>query len=162
MSELLSVIGNDTPAAHDDRKYLGAVGEALAAEFLAANGYRIVIANFRVPVGRNSKGVQVTGEIDIVALDGETLCFIEVKTRRSDDFIPIEAAVDRQKQRQISRTARVYRRIFNVYEIPHRYDVVAVLLTEAGVPQIELSKDFWKDSKFRKARWNDGIYDEFF
>lgn len=161
MSEILSLLNYDAPPAVDGRRILGAEGEAFATQFLAANGYRIVMANFTVPVGRNSKGVQVTGEIDIIALDGDTLCFVEVKTRRSADFTPIETSVDRRKQRQITRTARVYRRIFNVYDMPHRYDVVTILSPEDESPVIELSKDFWNDSKFRKARWNDGIYNDF-
>lgn len=161
MSEVISVLNHDAHPAQDPRRILGAEGEVIATEFLVENGYRIVMTNFRVPIGRNSKDVQVTGEIDIVALDGETLCFIEVKARRSDEFVPLEAAVNLRKQRQISRTARVYRRIFNVYEMPHRYDVVTVLLAKAETPYIELSKDFWKDSAFRKKRWHDGIYADF-
>jgi len=81
MDELLSIRENTTSNLD-----LGGEGERLAANFLQQNGYRIVLTNFTVPVGRNTKGVQVTGEIDIVALDAETLCFIEVKTRRSADF----------------------------------------------------------------------------
>src|SRR5690349_14378112 len=91
---------------------LGESGEALAARFLRRSGYRLVAANFEVPVGRNSVGAQVTGEIDLVALDGETLCFVEVKTRRSEEFTPVITNVDLRNQRQIIRTARVYRRIF--------------------------------------------------
>src|SRR5258708_7021538 len=79
---------------------LGEKGEALAADYLIKNGYRLIVLNFKVPVGRNSKGVQVTGEIDIIALDDETLCFIEVKTRRSDEFTPVITNVDKRKQRQ--------------------------------------------------------------
>src|SRR5205809_6235621 len=88
---------------------LGERGEALAAEHLIRHGYRLIVSNFKVPVGRNSKGVQVTGEIDIIALDGETLCFVEVKTRRSDEFTPVITNVDLRKQRQITRTAKIYR-----------------------------------------------------
>src|SRR6476646_12063063 len=129
---------------------LGDRGERLAAEFLADNGYRLVVSNFKVPVGRNSKGVQVTGEIDLIALDGETLCFIEVKTRRSEEFTPIATNVDRRKQRQIIRTAKVYRRIFGLYDMAHRYDVVTVLVPKHAEPEIVLSKAFWSEGKFRK------------
>ena len=132
---------------------LGETGEKLAADFLVKNGYRLVCANFKVPVGRNSKGVQVTGEIDIVALDGEDLCFVEVKTRRSDDFTPVITNVDLRKQRQIIRTAKVYRRIFNIYELPHRYDVVSVLMPKYAEPTIELVKGHWTEAKFRKKEW---------
>ena len=139
---------------NDRRADLGREGELLAAGFLEQNGYRIVLTNFKVPVGRNSKGVQVTGEIDIVALDGETLCFVEVKTRRSEDFTPAITAVDIRKQRQITRTAKIYRRIFRVYEMPYRFDVVTVIAPSNASPVIEIRKAFWNESKFRKRSWN--------
>jgi putative endonuclease len=132
---------------------LGEVGEAAAARFLEQNGYRIVLTNFKVPIGRNRKGVAVTGEIDIIALDGETLCFVEVKTRRSDEFASLTANVDLRKQRQITRTAKLYRRLFNVFELPYRYDVVTVLMPKHSTEEITLLKDFWNESKFRKAMW---------
>ncbi len=133
---------------------LGERGERLAAEHLTAAGYRVILTNFKVPIGRNSKGVAVTGEIDVVALDGSTLCFIEVKTRRSDEFTPIETAVDLRKQRQITRTAKVYRRLFNVWDMPHRYDVVTVLMPDQAEPSVSVLKDFWHESKFKKRSWN--------
>lgn len=153
MDEILSINNiqeRSTPS-------LGDQGEALAADFLIKNGYRIVVTNFKVPVGRNSKGVQVTGEIDIIALDGETLCFVEVKTRRSDEFTAIITNVDTRKQRQITRTAKVYRKIFGVRDIPFRYDVVTVLMPKHGNLEIELTKGFWDESKFRKQNWVDRI-----
>src|SRR5262245_43417772 len=67
---------------------LGQRGERMALAYLEHAGYRIVAANFSVPVGRNSRGVLVNAEIDIVAFDAQTLCFIEVKTRASEDFAP--------------------------------------------------------------------------
>lgn len=140
---------------------LGQRGEAIAADHLIECGYRIVVANFKVPVGRNSKGVSVTGEIDIIALDGETLCFVEVKTRRSEDFTPIITSVDTRKQRQITRTAKVYRRIFGVWEMDYRYDVVTVLMPKLAKPEITLTKDFWNESKFRKRTWNYRSWNEF-
>lgn len=136
---------------------VGIKGEKLAALHLISNGYTLVAANFKVPVGRNSVGAQVTGEIDLVALDGETLCFVEVKTRRSAKFTDPLSNVDLRKQRQITRTARIYRRIFGVYDLPHRFDVVTVLL-ETDVPQIELFKAFWNESKFKKQDWSGDIW----
>ena len=138
------------------------MGERLAARHLVDNGYRLVVSNFKVPVGRNSKGVQVTGEIDLIALDVETLCFVEVKTRRSDEFMPIITNVDLRKQRQIIRTAKVYRRVFNVYEMPHRFDVVTVLMPMHSEPTIELAKGFWNESKFQKIRWERETWKEFY
>jgi putative endonuclease len=141
---------------------LGERGERLAAEFLVQNGYRLVCSNFKVPVGRNSKGVQVTGEIDLIGLDGPILCFVEVKTRRSDEFTPVLTNIDLRKQRQIIRTAKVYRRIFNVYELPHRYDAVTVLMPKHSQPTIELVKNLWTESRFRKNRWETDSSNRFF
>ena len=161
MPELLSIIQKDNPAPSEFKSELGRRGEALAAEHLILNGYRLVLANFKVPVGRNSKGVQVTGEIDIIALDGETLCFVEVKTRRSAEFTPIITNVDRRKQRQIIRAARVYRRIFHVSDMAYRFDVVTVLMPKHAQPEIEISRGFWSEAKFRKRKWNEEIWREF-
>ncbi|MBK6723601.1 MAG: YraN family protein [Acidobacteria bacterium] len=154
MSEILSIIEQNNGTRVSSTSSLGQQGENLAVEFLIAKGYRIVVANFKVPVGRNSKGVSVTGEIDIVALDVDTLCFVEVKTRRSDEFVPVIAAVDLRKQRQIARTARVYRRVFNIRDIEHRYDVVTVLLPKHSKAEIELVKGFWTDAVFQRKAWN--------
>ena len=150
MDEILSINKIPTPSVPT----VGERGEALAAQFLIKHGYRLVCSNFKIPVGRNSKGVQVTGEIDIIALDGETLCFVEVKARRSAEFLPVITNVDTRKQRQITRTAKVYRRIFGVREMVYRYDVVTVLLPKYADPEINIVKDFWNDGKFRKRKWN--------
>lgn len=158
MSDLLSIIEKNKRTEAQSKNELGERGEILAANFLENVGYRIVMSNFKVPVGRNSKGVQVTGEIDIIALDGDVLCFVEVKTRSSDEFAPLIQAVDARKQRQIIRTAKIYRRHFEIRDIKHRFDVVTVLVAPRKRPVIELSKGFWNESKFRKRRW---INDEF-
>lgn len=136
--------------------YLGEQGETLAADYLRSQGFKLVLANFKAPVGRNSKGAQITGEIDLIAIDQDTLCFIEVKTRRhgsSEKFGGPLTAVDLRKQRQISRTARVYRRIFGLYDHPIRYDVVTLIIDEENKPVIEHIKGFWNDAKFRKKGW---------
>ena len=91
---------------------LGQRGERLAAAYLERQGYRLVARNFVLPVGRNRRGAIVNAEIDIVGYDGPVLCFIEVKTRASDWYAAPEANVDLRKQRQITRAARVYRRLF--------------------------------------------------
>lgn len=135
----------------------GELGEMLAARFLERLSYRLVAANFKVPVGRNSKGVQVTGEIDLIALDRETLVFVEVKARHSDDFTPIITNIDRRKQRQIIRTARVYRRIFGLHEMKYRYDAVTVLDREGQRPKIDHFPDLWNESAFRK-QYRDNEY----
>lgn len=133
----------------------GAKGERLAAEFLTRNGYRVVMANFTVPIGRNANGAQVSGEIDLIALDGEILCFVEVKTRRDIEFTGPLANVNLRKQRVITRTSRVYRRVFAVHHLKYRFDVVTVIDDGHSEPEIELYKGYWNESKFRKRSWTD-------
>ncbi len=133
---------------------LGRAGEERALEFLARQGFRLVAANVQLPVGRTRRGAEVKAEVDIIAYDGATLCFVEVKTRRTDDFARPEANVDLRKQRQISRAARRYRRLLNITADPFRYDVVSVLLPDPDAPaEIEHLRAYWTDAKFRKRRW---------
>lgn len=161
MAEIMSITGKNDRLDVPGTRLLGDEGEALAAGFLVRSGYRLVLSNFKVPVGRNSKGVSVTGEIDLIALDGETLVFIEVKARRSDDFAPVITAVDLRKQRQITRTARVYRRMFRVLEMNYRFDVVTVIMPEHAEPVIRQVKGFWSEGTFRKNTWNYETWHEF-
>lgn len=126
---------------------LGKLGEAYAAAYLEQLGYRLVAANFTLPVGRNLRGAVVTTEIDLVAYDGDTLCFVEVKTRASDWFAPPQVNVDLRKRRQIARAARAYRHMLGIEDQPYRYDVVTVILEEP--PQIELLRNFWTDKSIR-------------
>lgn len=151
MSEILSL--NQAASEPTDHRRFGERGEEQATRFLLKNGYRIVVANFKVPIGRNRLGVAVSGEIDVVAFDENVLCFIEVKTRRSDEFSSPLSAVDLRKQRQIIRTAKVYRKIFRLRGISFRYDVVSVVIRETKRPEIELFKNFWTEDKFRKKFW---------
>jgi putative endonuclease len=140
---------------------LGQRGERLASDFLLAHGYKLVASNFRLGVGRNRRGAIVQAEIDLVAYEGETLCFVEVKTRASDWFAAPESNVDIRKQRQITRAARAYRRMLGLAAAPFRYDVVSVLLPppddagRAHAPRLRLLRNFWTDAKFRKRRWTD-------
>jgi len=151
--------GAEIPLALAPHLALGQRGERLAAEHLERLGYVLVAANFRVPVGRNMRGALVQAEIDLIGYEGSTLCFIEVKTRASDWFAAPEANVDLRKQRQISRAARVYRRMFSLKGEPYRYDVVSVILPPVGERssatgmRLEVLRSFWTDEKFRKRRW---------
>ena len=122
---------------------LGKLGEAYAAAYLEQRGYRLVAANFTLPVGRNLRGAVVNNEIDLIAYDGETLCFIEVKTRTSDWFAPPQVNVDLRKRRQVARAARAYRRLFELENEAYRYDVVTVVLPDDSTPQIELIKNYF-------------------
>jgi len=136
---------------------LGRRGEEWAAAYLEQAGYRLVAANFSLPVGRNRVGALINVEIDLVAYEGETLCFVEVKTRASDWFAPPEANVDLRKQRQVARAARMYRRTLGQLDKPYRYDVVTVLLpAEPDRPfEIQLLRNYWTDHKLRKRVWSD-------
>jgi putative endonuclease len=150
---------------------LGRTGEELAAAYLCQLGFRIVAANFIVPAGRNRNDAVVNLEIDLVAYEGPVLCFVEVKTRASDWFAPPTANVDLRKQRQITRAARVYRKMFGLEDEPYRFDVVSIVLpqrdestsetpppTDSGSPssealfQIDLFRNFWPADKFNNRR----------
>jgi len=158
----------DSPLTNTSTKTLGPLdlgkrGEELAAAYLERAGIRIVAANFVVPVGRNRVGAVINVEIDLVAYDGETLCFIEVKSRMSDWFAPPEANVDRRKQRQIARAARVYRRMFDLVSAPYRYDVVTVVLPTEDKqnlgPDVQLLRNYWNEDQLRKRTWSDRYWD---
>ncbi len=132
---------------------LGALGESYAAAYLVQLGYRLVAANFTLPVGRNRRGAVVNAEIDLLAYDGDTLCFIEVKSRASHWFAPPQANVDLRKRRQVTRAARAYRRMLGIGDQPFRYDVVTVVFANDSTPQIELLRNFWTEESLRKRRW---------
>jgi putative endonuclease len=121
----------------------GALGEAYAASYLDQLGYRLVAANFTLPVGRNRRGAIINAEIDLIAYDGDTLCFIEVKTRASDWFAPPQVNVDLRKRRQVARAARAYRRMFELENESYRFDVVTVVLPDDSTPRIELIKNYF-------------------
>ncbi|MGH9907968.1 MAG: YraN family protein, partial [Pyrinomonadaceae bacterium] len=132
---------------------LGRRGEELAAAYLQQAGYRLVASNFTVPVGRNRNDALINVEIDLVAYEGPVLCFIEVKTRTSDWFAAPSANVDLRKQRQITRAARAYRRMLGLVDEVYRFDVVSVLLPPNSTDfEIELTRNFWSEEKFRPFR----------
>lgn len=144
-------------AAHFE---LGRRGEELAIEHLEQVGYRIVAANFSLPIGRNLRDVIVNAEIDVIAYDGATLCFIEVKTRASDDFAPPQVNVDLRKRRQVARAALGYRRMLGLMNDPYRYDVVTVVVKpESAEPRIELLKGFWSDAQSKKRKWHEQYWE---
>ena len=116
----------------------GALGEKLARRYLKRNGYKILFRNFR---GRNG------GEIDVVCRDNDTLVFVEVKTRGREDFgRPVEA-VDRQKQKRISRGALAWLRMLDNPDILFRFDVVEVIIADDTKPRVELIRNAFLLSK---------------
>ena len=153
----------EPPATHSAIHDLGRHGEDLAAAFLLQIGFQIVASNFTIPVGRNRIDAVVNAEIDLVAYEGPTLCFVEVKTRTSDWFAAPSANVDLRKQRQIVRAAHAYRRMFGLTNTACRYDVVSIVLPRAEEGprslEIELLRNFWSEEKFRKRRWPERYWD---
>ncbi|NOZ68567.1 MAG: YraN family protein [Deferribacteres bacterium] len=108
---------------------LGERGEGLAAEFLKKKNYRIIRQNYRTPVG----------EIDIIAQDGPTLVFIEVKTRESLGYGQPFEAVNTFKMRRIAKAATLY--LKRLRDIPPcRFDIVSVYYGR-GRPEFELIRD---------------------
>lgn len=106
---------------------LGGTGESIAVTFLRGIGFSIVECNFR----------SVCGEIDIIARDGRAIVFVEVKCRKNDNYGPPQLAVTPFKQRQISKAALVWLSKKRLYDQEARFDVVAIMLREHDLPEIE-------------------------
>lgn len=118
-------------------KPLGRRGEEAAAKYLRRQGYRIVAH------GERSK----FGEIDLVAIDGRTVVFVEVKTRQSQDAGHPAEAVEAVKQRRLTRAAVAFLKHHGLLEHPARFDVVAVTWPEGQRrPAIEHFKDAFEAS----------------
>lgn len=108
----------------------GRRGEEDAYFYLRRRGYTIIARNYRSPHHR--------GELDLVGWDKDVLCFIEVKTRTSHDIKPAEAAVDREKQRELAAVAREFLRHMPP-SCQWRFDVIAVYYEAAATrPSFEL------------------------
>ena len=110
--------------------YLGSLGEEAAVGLLKENGYKILVRNYK----------DALGEIDIVARDKDTFCFIEVKTRNSLNFGLPQEAVSRAKQRQISKVALNFLKKNKLLDKKARFDVVSVVYS-GDKPQLDLIKD---------------------
>ena len=110
--------------------YLGKAGEEAAVSLLKGKGYRILLKNYRTKLG----------EIDIIAKDKDTICFIEVKTRQTDKFGLPSEAVSRFKQRQISKAALAFLKERNLWDKKARFDIVSIIYS-VDKPKIDLIKD---------------------
>lgn len=94
----------------------GQKAEAMAARFLKRRGYKIITRNHRTR----------SGEIDIIAREGETLVFVEVKARTSLRYGSAKAAVTPHKQRQVAKVALGYLKMTDQSHVKARFDVVTV------------------------------------
>ena len=107
---------------------LGRWGQNQAERYLKRRGCRTLTRNY-------SFG---GGEVDLIMTDaGGTLVFVEVKTRRSEDFLPAIAAVNQEKKRKILRTAKCFLKQFRISGRPLRFDIVTVVLGIKGPPDIQ-------------------------
>ena len=111
----------------DARIDFGKRGEDLACRELERRGYAIVARRYRVR----------SGELDIVARDGATLVFVEVKARADHKFGDAAEAVTPQKQLRLTRLAAEYVMRHHLQECPCRFDVVAIHF-DAGAPDIQV------------------------
>jgi putative endonuclease len=119
------------------RQQRGRDGESIAVAFLRQQGYEIVACNWRP----HRAGLR--GELDVIAWHGagreRFLCFIEVKTRSSEDLGAPQEAVNSIKQRQICALAQAYVSLNRLGEVACRFDVVEVwLLPEEKLPRVAL------------------------
>ena len=112
------------------RQKLGRDAERLAERTLVKAGYRILARNYRVPAG----------EIDLIAEEGDTLVFVEVKARRSHRFGLPQEAVNPAKQRKICRVALAFQRSAGRASQGARFDVVSVNYLSSGL-KVEIIRD---------------------
>lgn len=111
----------------DDRASLGRAGEKEAARYLRRRGYRIVTRNYRCPLG----------EIDLVALDGRMIVFVEVKTRSDRDHADPQDAVNLAKQQRLVRAGAFFLRQTRSADRHYRFDVIAITRSPEGGMSIE-------------------------
>jgi|SRR5690242_18773388 putative endonuclease len=114
------------PGGDGGRRARGRAAEAIAAEFLAARGLRVVDRNHAIP----------RGEVDLVCEEGEVLCFVEVRSRSSEAQGGPEETVDRRKRRRVIAAAVDWALRHDALERAIRFDVVAVTFGD-GAPRIE-------------------------
>lgn len=104
----------------------GELGERAAKKYLQGQGLKFLTANYR----------SERGEIDLIFRDGDCLCFVEVKTRSSEEWSRPAAAVDARKRRLLSQTALDYLKLLKNPEVKFRFDIVEVLLADGAVREI--------------------------
>jgi putative endonuclease len=106
----------------DYKRQLGGRGEEIAAAYLSQRGYVILDRNWRCSAG----------ELDIVACEGETLVFVEVRTRRGDRFGSAEESVTRAKQARLVELAQTFLQEKRLADRNWRIDVMAIELDPGG------------------------------
>lgn len=107
-----------------ERKQLGQLGEKLAADFLRKRGYRVMERNYRTP----------GGEIDIVARQGSTLVFVEVRTKSGPSFGTPEESITAAKRSRMVGCGMAYLQSHGDSAADWRIDVVAIEMGPSGKP----------------------------
>lgn len=156
---ILSLVGGSLrwfiqhiPGVKKQPKHLltGIRGEDIVFWHLQREGWKVIARRWRSPPEQ--------GDIDLVALDGATLCFIEVKTRTSRGMIPAHLAVDLSKRNTLRKMARLY-----LHSIPWemrpfrtRFDVVAVYLIPGQPKSVEVRRNVfgWHERRRRSYSWD--------
>lgn len=113
-----------------ERLELGQWGEALALKKIKRLGYKCIVRNYRCPLG----------EVDIIAKDGKTLVFVEIKTRRMKSLGYAKEAITERKKRQLSKVALAYMKANECFHMKSRFDVVAINLIR-GKSEIEVIRN---------------------
>jgi len=120
---------------------LGRAGENAAARLLTAKRYVVLTRDWRCPAG----------EIDLIARDGLTLVFVEVKTRRfGGSGRPVEA-LGRRQQERIVHASRHYLRLIDHPHVPCRYDLVEVVMGRFGAREVRHWRDHFQPTEQRNA-----------
>jgi putative endonuclease len=117
--------------AKSPRQRLGGQAERAAEQELRRRGYRIVARNVRV----------AGGEIDMVALQGETVCFVEVRSRSDGEPSSALQSVGAAKRRQLTKLARAFLHQRGLDDAPARFDVVAVVADSSGSCCVSVTAD---------------------
>ncbi len=107
----------------------GLEGERAAFFWLMRRGYAVV--------ARNWHSSRTPGDLDLIAWQGRTLCFIEVKTRTSREVAPAHIAVDSRKRRVLRRLARHYMRQLPPGDVQTRFDILSIYFERDKVPDFE-------------------------
>lgn len=122
--------------SQEGSRELGRMGEERAARFLRLQGFRMVAANYRCRMG----------ELDLVAMDGDTLVFIEVKSRRGTSCGRAEDKITPAKKRRLTLLARRFLLERGWFDRPARFDVVTVDWEKEGAEAVTHYRDAFRAS----------------
>lgn len=106
-----------------ERKMVGKKGEEAARYLLEEKGYRIIETNYRCPLG----------EIDLIAAEGKTIVFVEVRTKTGMAFGSPEESINTEKSRRLYRLAQYYLKVNSKNEHPVRIDLVAIMMDRTSL-----------------------------